>query len=222
MRRLSTPSVVPDVAGGSGSFLPRFSFELFQCPPCLQWLESRPKPLVPGWEAEVRASVPSLDCRYVNLNAVDPAQNARRGTGGISPVSRRTSVRSTDDLLRLGLLLCGLLANLGPIYQFIGSMIWFHQYLGDYQVFSGITKVPLADLRPSCFCLSPHDDAVARTVGIAELFSFSRCLECRRGSGDHLRSKTLHAAAGHYASDSSRTRELVCCWVVRSVCSSAL
>jgi len=45
--------------------------------------------------------------------------------------------------LRVGLLLCALLANIGPIYQFIGSMIWFHEYLGDYQVFWGITKVPL-------------------------------------------------------------------------------
>ena len=45
--------------------------------------------------------------------------------------------------MRVGLLVCALLASLGPIYQFIGSMIWFHQYLGDYQVFWGITKVPV-------------------------------------------------------------------------------
>lgn len=52
-------------------------------------------------------------------------------------------MRSADDLMRVGLLACALLANLWPIYHFVGSMIWFHEYLGDYQVFWGITKVPL-------------------------------------------------------------------------------
>ena len=61
----------------------------------------------------------------------------------IYPNSTGTSGRSAEDLLRVGLLVCALLASLGPIYQFIGSMIWFHQYLGDYQVFWGITKVPV-------------------------------------------------------------------------------
>ena len=55
-------------------------------------------------------------------------------------------VRSTEDLCRLGLLACALLANVVPIYRFIGSMIWFHHYLGDYQVFWGITKVPLGNI----------------------------------------------------------------------------
>ena len=53
------------------------------------------------------------------------------------------ATRSTENVLRFSLLACGLLANLLPVYQLIGSMIWFHQYLGDYQVFWGITKVPL-------------------------------------------------------------------------------
>jgi hypothetical protein len=45
-------------------------------------------------------------------------------------------------LLRIGLLVCALLANLAPIYHFLGSMIWFREYLGDYQVFWGITQIP--------------------------------------------------------------------------------
>jgi hypothetical protein len=65
---------------------------------------------------------------------VEQASNSRASIG--------VAVRSTGDLLRVGLLVSALLANLWPIYQFIGSMIWFHQYLGDYQVFWGITKVP--------------------------------------------------------------------------------
>lgn len=60
----------------------------------------------------------------------------------ISAELRSTSVRSDDSLLRVSLLACALLVNLIPIYQFVGSMIWFHQYLGDFQVFWGITKVP--------------------------------------------------------------------------------
>jgi hypothetical protein len=53
----------------------------------------------------------------------------------VSPESIRTSARSAEDRVRIGLLACAMLAGLVPIYQFIGSMIWFHQYLGDYQVF---------------------------------------------------------------------------------------
>src|SRR5690349_17700819 len=54
--------------------------------------------------------------------------------------------RSGDELLRNGLLACALIANLLPIHRFIGSMIWFHEYLGDYQVFWGITKVPTNEI----------------------------------------------------------------------------
>lgn len=39
------------------------------------------------------------------------------------------------DLLRLGLLTAALAIGFVPIFQFIGSMIWFREFLGDYQVF---------------------------------------------------------------------------------------
>ena len=55
----------------------------------------------------------------------------------------KARIRSAEDLLRLLLLASALFANLAPVYQFVGSMIWFHQYLGDYQVFWGITRIPL-------------------------------------------------------------------------------
>lgn len=60
-------------------------------------------------------------------------------------ISREPTARigSAEDLLRLMLLASALFANLAPVYQFVGSMIWFHQYLGDYQVFWGITRIPL-------------------------------------------------------------------------------
>jgi Glycosyltransferase family 87 len=57
--------------------------------------------------------------------------------------SAKAFLQSSENLLRLGLLAGALLLNLVPIYQFVGSMIWFHHYLGDYQVFWGITKIPL-------------------------------------------------------------------------------
>ena len=61
----------------------------------------------------------------------------------VAPPSPISPFRSTEDLWRLGLLACALLANFIPVYQFVGSMIWFHQYLGDFRVFWGITKIPL-------------------------------------------------------------------------------
>lgn len=64
----------------------------------------------------------------------------------IARVSASPLFRSPEDLLRLGLLAGALLLNSTPIYRFIGSMIWFHQYLGDYQVFWGITKIPVDDI----------------------------------------------------------------------------
>ena len=44
-------------------------------------------------------------------------------------------IASAADWLRLSLLACALLIGIGPLYQFVGSMIWFHEYLGDYRVF---------------------------------------------------------------------------------------
>lgn len=54
--------------------------------------------------------------------------------------------RSVWDLLRLGLLACAVAANLGPLYQLIGSMVWFRDYLGDFQVFWGIASVPFNEI----------------------------------------------------------------------------
>ena len=34
-----------------------------------------------------------------------------------------------------------MLFSLVPVYRFVGSMIWFREYLGDYKVFWGITKI---------------------------------------------------------------------------------
>lgn len=56
--------------------------------------------------------------------------------------SKPPPFRLIDERWRIGLLTCALLVNLFPLYRFIGSMIWFHQYLGDYQVFWGITQIP--------------------------------------------------------------------------------
>jgi hypothetical protein len=82
----------------------------------------------------------------INLNSADSTQKRSVEEASLSRKTELSSVRSAEDILRLALLVCALLANLGPIYQFIGSMIWFHQFLGDYQVFWGITKVPLAQI----------------------------------------------------------------------------
>ena len=48
-----------------------------------------------------------------------------------------------DQILRLGLLVAGLAIGLLPIYRYLGSMIWFREYLGDYKVFWGIGSAPL-------------------------------------------------------------------------------
>ena len=53
-----------------------------------------------------------------------------------------TKGRSGQEVLRWCLLVCALAANLLPLYRFIGSMIWFREYLGDYKVFWGIASVP--------------------------------------------------------------------------------
>ncbi len=52
-------------------------------------------------------------------------------------------IASAADWLRLSLLACALLIGIGPLYQFVGSMIWFHEYLGDYRVFWGVSRLPL-------------------------------------------------------------------------------
>jgi hypothetical protein len=47
------------------------------------------------------------------------------------------------DILRVVLLTMGLSAGLVPIYRFLGSMVWFRAYLGDFNVFWGISAIPL-------------------------------------------------------------------------------
>ncbi len=44
------------------------------------------------------------------------------------------------ELLRLGLLAAALLIGFVPVLRFIGSMLWFHNFLGDYQVFWGLAR----------------------------------------------------------------------------------
>ena len=48
-----------------------------------------------------------------------------------------------DELLRVALLVAAIGIGLLPVYRFIGSMVWFREYLGDYQVFWGIGSAPL-------------------------------------------------------------------------------
>jgi hypothetical protein len=47
------------------------------------------------------------------------------------------------ELLRLSLLAVALGLGFVPLFRFLGSMIWFRDYLGDYQVFWGIGSAPL-------------------------------------------------------------------------------
>lgn len=94
-----------------------------------------------AWKADNKAALTGI-----NPNSADSAQNRRVELARLSRKTKRSSGRSTEDLLRVSLLACAMLAGAVPIYQFIGSMIWFHQYLGDYQVFWGIAKVPLAHI----------------------------------------------------------------------------
>ncbi len=59
---------------------------------------------------------------------------------GSPPMDRRA------DLLRFGLLTAALVIGFVPVFQFIGSMIWFHEFLGDYQVFWINGHSPLAQV----------------------------------------------------------------------------
>jgi hypothetical protein len=47
------------------------------------------------------------------------------------------------DLLRFALLAAALLVGLFPTFRFVGSMIWFREFLGDFQVFWGIGAAPV-------------------------------------------------------------------------------
>jgi hypothetical protein len=61
----------------------------------------------------------------------------------ILPSAAAPKPRRGDELLRVGLLVGALGIGLLPLYRFIGSMIWFREYLGDYQVFWGVASAPL-------------------------------------------------------------------------------
>src|SRR3569833_3078031 len=63
----------------------------------------------------------------------------------ISSGHSSTSVR-TGNRLRLILLAAALAVSSVPVYRFIGSMLWYHEYLGDYQVFWGVTKLPIQEI----------------------------------------------------------------------------
>jgi hypothetical protein len=47
------------------------------------------------------------------------------------------------ELLRLGLLSAALLVGLVPVFRFVGSMFWFREFLGDWQVFWINASAPL-------------------------------------------------------------------------------
>lgn len=53
------------------------------------------------------------------------------------------SAERRANFLRLGLLALALAIGLVPVYRFIGSMIWFREFLGDYQVFWINASAPL-------------------------------------------------------------------------------
>lgn len=61
----------------------------------------------------------------------------------ISPSASAPASSRGDELLRLGLLATALAIGFVPLYRFIGSMVWFREFLGDYQVFWGIGSAPL-------------------------------------------------------------------------------
>jgi hypothetical protein len=47
------------------------------------------------------------------------------------------------ELLRLGLLTAALLVGMVPVFRFVGSMFWFREFLGDWQVFWINASAPL-------------------------------------------------------------------------------
>jgi hypothetical protein len=67
-----------------------------------------------------------------------PTMNSARLASRLSSIG----VRLKSDRLRLGLLASALILSLVPVYQFVGSMLWYGEYLGDYKVFWGVTKIP--------------------------------------------------------------------------------
>ena len=58
--------------------------------------------------------------------------------GVVAPTSHRG-----DEFLRLGLLVAAIGIGLLTLYRFVGAMVWFREYLRDFQVFWGIASEPL-------------------------------------------------------------------------------
>ena len=65
------------------------------------------------------------------------------GETSILPSEAAPGTSRGDELLRMTLLVAAIGIGLLPLYRFIGSMVWFREYLGDYQVFWGIGSAPL-------------------------------------------------------------------------------
>lgn len=61
----------------------------------------------------------------------------------ILPNAAAPRTARSDELLRAGLLVTALGIGFLPLYRYLGSMIWFREYLGDYKVFWGIGSAPL-------------------------------------------------------------------------------
>lgn len=64
-------------------------------------------------------------------------------TSAVSPVPQRSRLKIQRDILRLGLLIAAMAVGFVPTFQYIGSMIWFREYLGDFRIFWGIGSAPL-------------------------------------------------------------------------------
>jgi len=99
--------------------------------------------------------------------------------------------------LRGGLLVTAIAIGLLPTYRFIGSMIWFKEYLGDYQLFWGIGSAPVKSrLRPIWFPLSADRIDARAPIRAPAVLAVAVRLGPRRRSGHQPRNaKNLDANA---------------------------
>ena len=89
-----------------------------------------------------------------------------------SPIPQRSRLPFADDILRLGLLIAAMGFGFVQTYQYLGSMIWFREYLGDYQVFWGIGSAPLNRVYGHYgFPYPPTTLLLVRPFGITLLFT---------------------------------------------------
>ena len=85
----------------------------------------------------------------------------------VLPASAAPPLSRADDLLRAGLLMLALAIGAVPLFQLVGSMIWFREYLGDYQVFWGIRSVPVEHIYDHrVFAYPPSALLLMRPFGI--------------------------------------------------------